>query len=254
MPGPISIPPWPRAFRPPNVRGWLERRLDEVAPRQVEAAVADAVAQGFALDTTTDYCTRCGATVDASAVTREGCPFCVGRHIAWHRLTRLTPYGEPAAEWIKAMKFGGQWRWAPWFGAQLAEAIGKPLDAQRVIVVPVPLHWWRRFRRGFDQSHLIGEALVEATGYPLVPALRRTRHARAQSLLPPSQRRRNVRRCFEARPVDLTGCEVILVDDVKTTGATLSVCARALRKRGAKTIHVAVAAVADPRGQGFETV
>jgi len=254
MPGPLHIAPRLRSLRPRNVRGWLDRRLDEVAPRQVESAVADAMARGFALDTTADYCTRCGATVDASAVTREGCPFCLGRRLAWHRLTRLTAYGDPAADWIRAMKFGRQWRWAPWFGAQLAEAIGKPLDRRRVVVVPVPLHWWRRFRRGFDQSHLMAEALAAANGWPLAPALRRTRHARAQSLLPPSQRLHNVRRCFAARPVDLTGCEVILVDDVKTTGATLSVCARALRKRGAKTIHVAVAAVADPRGQGFETI
>ncbi len=239
---------------PGNFRGWLDRRLDEVAPRQVETAVAEAMAAGFKLDTAADYCTRCGASVDASAVTREGCPFCLDQRIAWHRLTRLTSYGEPAADWIKAMKFGRQWRWAPWFGTQLAGAIGKPLDPRRIIIAPVPLHWWRRSRRGFDQSSLMAEALADASGWPLVPVLRRTRHARPQSLLPPSQRLHNVRRCFAAHPVDLSGYEVILVDDVKTTGATLGVCARLLRKRGARTIHVAVAAVADPRGQGFETI
>lgn len=236
---------------------WLAHRLDELSPRRVEAAVAAAMDAGFSIDTPDRYCARCGATVDASAVTREGCPFCVGRRLAWHRLTRLAPYAEPMDRWVKAMKFGMQWRWSRWFGHRLAEAVGEPLDPAAVVVVPVPLHWRRRCRRGFDQSHLMAEALAERTRWPLVPALVRTRHARPQSLLAPSVRLRNVRRCFSARPIDLGGREVVLVDDVKTTGATLSACARLLKRQGARSIHVAVAAVAtvaDPRRGGLATI
>lgn len=54
--------------------------------------------------------------------------------------------------------------------------------------------------------------------------------------------------------LDLEGRDVILIDDVKTTGATLSQCARLLRSHGARTIQVAVAAVGDPRGQDFTVV
>ncbi len=228
--------------------------LDEIAPRQMESAIAAAFAEGWRIDPQEDYCPRCGASIDASAVTREGCPFCHDRRLAWHRLTRLTGYAGPPAGWIKAMKFGRQWRFGPWFGRQLAEHIPAAFDEGRVIVVPVPLHWWRRAGRGYDQSRLIAEALGQARGWPVVPVLRRYRHAKPQSSLSPSERLRNVRRCFKAADVDLTGYQVVLVDDVKTTGATLSACARLLRKRHAKVIHAAVVAVADPNGQRFEVI
>ena len=228
--------------------------LDELAPRQVESAVHAAIAEGWRVDPQDDYCPRCGATVDASAVTREGCPFCHDRRLAWHRMTRLAGYTDPVAGWIKAMKFGRQWRWGPWFGRQLAGPLGPAFDDTKTIVTPVPMHWWRRTSRGYDQSRLIAAALAKARGWPLVPVLYRRRHAPPQSTLSTTQRRRNVRRCFAARSIDLSGCQVILVDDVKTTGATLSACARLLRKRHAKVIHAAVVAVADPRGRGFEVI
>ncbi len=97
-------------------------------------------------------------------------------------------------------------------------------------------------------------AMAHAHGWPCVKLLRRTRYTAPQSTLSKTQRAQNVRGSLTHEPVDLTGWEVWLVDDVKTSGATLTACCQMLRKTGAAKIHIAVAAVADPGGQRFKVV
>jgi len=201
------------------------------------------------------YCPRCGMTVHASAVTPQGCPRCRGVRLPWDRLTRLAAYKPPVSGWIIEMKFGRVWPWAPSMGRALAARVADPVDPAAVLVVPVPMHWFRRWQRGFNQAHLMAAALAEARGWRCVPVLRRTRHTPPQTHVTPSQRPANVRGSFAvADGVDLTGYEVVLVDDVTTTGSTLRPCARLLKDRGARSVQVAVAAVADPKGQDFEVV
>jgi ComF family protein len=115
---------------------------------------------------------------------------------------------------------------------------------RRALVCPVPMPWQRRLRRGYNQSALIGDAFSARCDWPVVPLLRRARYTPPQSALIASHRTRNVRRSFEVSRVDLSGWDVWLVDDVKTTGATLSACARLLKRAGADRVNVAVAAVA----------
>jgi ComF family protein len=143
------------------------------------------------------------------------------------------------------MKFAGSWTWAAWFGRLLAQqALPIAADAQHVIVCPVPLHWLRRWRRGYNQSHLLAAAFARAGGWPLTPILRRRRHAPPQTAVPASHRAANVRHCFALAPVDLSGCSVWLIDDVKTSGATAAACSRLLRRAGAQSVWLAVVAVA----------
>ena len=100
-------------------------------------------------------------------------------------------------------------------------------------VVPVTLHWRRRWRRGLNQA----ADLALGLGPPVLHALRRARNTPSQTGLPASQRRANVRRAFVARRgVSLRGLCVVLVDDVSTTGATLEACARAALEAGAREV------------------
>jgi ComF family protein len=118
-------------------------------------------------------------------------------------------------------------------------------------VVPVPLHPSRQRQRGFNQA----ADLARHLGLPLQAALRRTRATATQTALPAAQRHRNVRGAFAlAAPphnrADLEGRVVVLVDDVRTTGATLEACARVLKEEaGVREVRALTAArvVARPR-------
>lgn len=233
-----------------RVAGYLRGVLDEVMPNGVDAALE--LAADWVPDPAGRYCPRCGASAGPGSLTVHGCTFCLDQIIHWHRITRLSAYDEPMDGWIKAMKFGKQWSWATWFGQQLAEQIGSPFDEDKVVVCPVPMPWLRRWSRGFNQARLMAEALAEVRGYPCIESLTRTRHTAPQTTVAASQRPANVRGSLALRPIDLTGYEVILIDDIKTTGSTLTACTHLLKKAGARSVHAAVAAVADPKGKNFK--
>lgn len=182
----------------------------------------------------------------------DGCAFCRGTALPWDRLTRLSLYDEPMEGWLKQMKFGRQWSWAPHLGALLAERVGEPIDAGKIVVTYVPMHWRRRWRRGFNQAELMARALAKARGWPMVPLLKRPTWTHPQPAVIPSHREANVKHSFAVQHVDLTGWQVIVVDDIKTSGASVGSCCKLLRDRGARSIHVAVAAVADPKGVKFK--
>jgi len=231
-----------------QVRTTTVGALDEWAPPTSVANHAD----GWRPDEPDAYCPRCGASAGPGSVLGDGCPFCRDKPIAWQRLIRLGLYREPLDDWIRAMKFEGRWSWAAEFGRLLADRVGKPFDEARHVVVPVPMHWRRRWRRGYNQAALIARALAKARRWRMIDLLMRTRPTAPQTTVPPSSRHANVRNSFGIAAIDLTGWEVVLVDDVKTSGATLSACTRLLRKAGARSVTAAVAAVADPRAQDFE--
>ena len=109
------------------------------------------------------------------------------------------------------------------------------------LLIPVPLHFLRRCKRGFNQAEFIAKELQRHCSIPLQrDLLRRTNHTSAQSGLDRKTRQKNLRDAFRCEP--LNGLHVALVDDVLTTGATLQECSRTLKKAGARQISVWVAA------------
>jgi ComF family protein len=117
------------------------------------------------------------------------------------------------------------------------------------VAVPVPLHPWRRFQRGFNQAHDLARGL----GLPIAPALWRVRATSSQSGLTAAARRRNVRHAFRLSPLmrreavrrAINDRVVLLVDDVRTTGATLNACAVVLKEAGAREVRALTAAARD---------
>ncbi len=225
--------------------------LSDLAPTIHELALQTQQGAAWHPDESDAYCFRCGATTPSAGVTSRGCANCRDARLRWQRLVRLGPYKSPLSDWIVAMKFQRQWSWAPWLGQRLASALPPITTSENVAVCPVPMHWRRRWHRGYNQAHLIAQTIAHQRHWPLVPLLQRVRHTPPQTRIAPSQRHANVRDSFACRPHDLTGWTVWLVDDVKTTGATLNACAKLLQARGAERIFTAVAAVADPRQADF---
>ncbi len=229
---------------------WLGQLIDELIPPGTQPEGA-ADWQPDAIDA---YCPRCGASAGPGSVTPRGCAFCLNQPIPWQRLTRLGVYGQPLDDWIKQLKFHRRWRYGQWLGNQLAQAINQPRDPNKLIVCPVPMHRLRLWRRGYNQAHLIAQAVAHTHGWRFAPILKRTRHTPPQTSIAPSRRHDNVRHSFDIENIDLTGYDVILIDDVKTSGATLSACTRLLTQAGAQSVYAAVIAVADPKGQSFAAI
>jgi ComF family protein len=106
-------------------------------------------------------------------------------------------------------------------------------------LVPMPLHWWKRVQRGFNQSELLARELSRRTGVPVLRAARRRRATAAQAGLTHAQRRDNVRGAFDVpRPAAVRGLALLLIDDVLTTGSTVNACAGALKRAGAARVSV----------------
>jgi ComF family protein len=116
-------------------------------------------------------------------------------------------------------------------------------DCRFAVIVPVPLHPARQRERGFNQASLLAELLSAHTSIPSRPLLKRIRYTTTQTALDRSERMENLHNAFRLRKnADVRGLRVLLIDDVLTTGSTLSECARVLKRAGAISVHAATAA------------
>lgn len=155
-------------------------------------------------------------------------------------------YEGPLRELIHLFKYGGVQTLATPLGRFLAQAL--PRDEQFDVIVPMPLHWRKRWRRGFNQSTLLAREISRRIQVPVRRAVRRVRFTSAQAGLTNAKRRENVSGAFRARGRGpLKGMRVLLVDDVMTTGATAASCARALRMAGAGRVVLLTLARVDRR-------
>lgn len=143
---------------------------------------------------------------------------------------------------IHALKYDGQRRLAGPLGMLMNENLGRadwPVD----VVVAVPLHESRLRARGYNQAALLADCVARMHDWSFVPgALRRVRDTASQVDLNAQERRANVEAAFEADPTVFHRKRVLVIDDVLTTGATLSACADALRAAGATHIYGATVA------------
>jgi ComF family protein len=156
-------------------------------------------------------------------------------------------YGGIMRRLIVRFKFEDKHEPLPLFIKLMREA-GRELLAGGGLLVPVPLHRLRLLQRRFNQSALLAKGLSRASGVPVsVMALQRTRRTAAQVGLTQEARRANVARAFSVKPGALKwlqGQNVILIDDVITTGATANACAETLLKAGAARVDVLAIALA----------
>ncbi|MDE7219925.1 MAG: ComF family protein [Oscillospiraceae bacterium] len=153
-------------------------------------------------------------------------------------------YDGPVEMGIKALKFGKKsWR-SKVFARYIAQTAAEQLSGEFDAVTFVPVSLRRNFERGFDQARLLAEETARLWGIRAAPALRKTRHTKAQSSLSdPAQREKNVKAAYAVpRPDRVRGRRFLLIDDVCTTGSTLSAAADALLEAGAAGVVCAVLA------------
>jgi predicted amidophosphoribosyltransferase len=175
-------------------------------------------------------CERCGAPT-AWPVRR--CAECAGRRLAFARARAAVEYDGPVRRIVAAWKERGLRRLAGWAAAVVADAVPRPNAA---VLTYVPGDPDRRLLRGHHPAERLAKELTRVWELPCAPLLVRNRGSPRQRGLTQRERRRNVAGAFRAAaPVPAA---VLLVDDVYTTGATVSAAASALRRGGARTVEV----------------
>lgn len=159
----------------------------------------------------------------------------------WDRARAAVAFDEASRPLVHALKYRDDQE-SGILMARLMQRAGRSLLADAAMVVPVPLHRWRLWRRRFNQSAFLAQILAASAGKAYRPdALVRLRHTPSQVGLGHDERRKNVRRAFAVPPLEqggLAGQRVLLVDDVMTTGATAGACAEVLKSGGAARVDV----------------
>jgi ComF family protein len=147
---------------------------------------------------------------------------------------------------LRTYKFHAREELGPLLGSWLANVIaGAPWRDRVEGIVAVPTHWRRRIQRPFHAADDLAAIVAEHTALPRLPILKRTRAGPHQIGLNYEERVRNVRGAFALRRgVKLRDTRLLLIDDVKTTGATINECARVLREDGAAEVYAAVVVIA----------
>lgn len=193
------------------------------------------------------HCLRCGAPRPMDAPLCAHCP-------PWPRLLvaarSAAPHAGTARRLVHALKYERAVHAAPALGMLAAAAAVDLRLGPDVLVVPVPLHPARRRRRGFNQAHEIARGVASRLGLSLRPALlRRIRHEADSAHRSARGRMRAAKGAFRASG-EVRGREILLVDDVLTTGATIGACVRALGRRGASAVWAVTATRALPAWTG----
>ncbi|MDE1154140.1 MAG: ComF family protein [Acidobacteriaceae bacterium] len=233
--------------------------------RSGRVLICEACTAGVSAQSCGELCSRCGeamgvesARISASLGITE-CVLCRMAPPEFTRAVAFGPYEGSLREMLHLTKFSRQRETAQHLlGNRLAQAVQQlRLEASSELrVVPVPLHFERERQRGFNQAELLARAAIHALkklqrGWRLQLAenvLVRTKPTPPLYSLNPSQRRSRVRGAFAViAPERVRGCEVLLIDDIMTTGATTRECARVLRHAGATKVWVATVAKAQPQ-------
>jgi ComF family protein len=187
------------------------------------------------------FCERCGLPFEGAITTSFECANCHEMELHFARARSVIAAKGMALELIHRYKYDRALWLEPLFASLL---IGEAVPALRQegwdLLVPVPLHPTKQAEREFNQAERLARRLGRAMSIPVATKLvRRVEPTRTQTRLTRAERAKNVRRAFA--PIDGARCEgrrVVLIDDVLTTGATTSACAKVLKDRGAAEVCV----------------
>ena len=192
-----------------------------------------------------DYCGRCGRDASKFAILQGACPNCQGKEFHFDNIARSGIYREALQQIILSLKNGR---------TELDSTVGFFVNSALVgsgfyndieLFVPVPLHWSRRLARGYNQSFLLARKLKHPTANINTDLVRIRRTKLQPVMASPRARAKNVAGAFAVRHKHkFTNRKVCLVDDIKTSGATLNECAKTLKEAGASKVFALVIAVA----------
>lgn len=196
------------------------------------------------------FCQYCGESYDGVIEAQFRCPNCSSMELAYGFARASLVSSEASLELVHGLKYQKQRHLARALAFCMAEVFENDerfRNMENWCLVPIPLHWKRQWRRGFNQSEALAEELSKLVHLPVRKSLKRVRSTKSQTRLSRNQRLENLRGavCLRSGYEDLQSQSegVILVDDVFTTGATVNACAAILRKQFPRENIVVLTAV-----------
>lgn len=187
------------------------------------------------------YCHDCGLPFSFDMGEGAICASCAGNPPVFGQARSALVYDDASRGLILAFKHGDRLESVPALVPFMMRA-GGDLIAQADYLVPVPLYRWRLLRRRYNQASLLAYGIGKAAKKTVLPdSLFRTRSTPIQGHMTSGARAKNVKNAFAVREKDkarVAGKNILLIDDVYTTGATVSECAKALLKAGAAQVNV----------------
>jgi ComF family protein len=191
------------------------------------------------------FCAKCSEPFFGAITQTFNCANCEHRILHFDCAVAAYRSRGPVRKLVHEFKYGRQrhlrYPLAEWLGETLSDPRlrGRRFD----LIVPVPLHPARERERGFNQATLLAELLAAKAALPLRAVLERIRYTTTQTAYDRAERMENLHDAFRLRKNrDVRELRVLLIDDVLTTGSTLSECARVLKAAGAISVHAATAA------------
>jgi ComF family protein len=199
-----------------------------------------------AIATAASSCPRCALPVGPHANLQGGCVNCRGHSLGFDNALAMGIYEGSIRDFCLNLKHERNAWLARWMSDLLVESRRDELTRllpHDAWIVPVPLHWWRRMRRGYNQAEALAFHLSHHLDLRVCQPLRRVKATDRLAHQSALERRKAMRDIFQAhRFPGLRGKTILLVDDILTTGATTGAAARCLKQAGAKRVVVAVLA------------
>lgn len=191
------------------------------------------------------FCEKCSEPFEGAIVGPFSCANCAHRTMHFDAAVAAHRSRGVVREILHAFKYSRQ----IYLRHLVARWLRLAMDDERLrgrhfnVIVPVPLHPTRQRERGFNQASLLAELLSREISVPWRPLLERVRYTTTQTALDRAERLENLHNAFRLRKnANVRDCSVLLIDDVLTTGSTLSECARVLKRAGAYSVYAATAA------------
>lgn len=210
----------------------------------VPTPLCEDCAQRMATLRRTECCPICAGNTGPHEASWDGCGACRGLRLRISGTSRIGAYTDNTRSLVRQYKYRERQNVGPLLIDWLADSVSAaPWAARLDVVTYVPTHWRRLVQGRFHIARTLAEGLARRLELPCAGLLRRTRSGPRQVGLSYAQRMMNVRGAFSIIPGTVVeGARILVVDDVRTTGATLEECARALRRARAAEVYAAVIA------------
>jgi ComF family protein len=187
------------------------------------------------------YCSGCGAPFDTPVGVGQICAACLTNPPVFSTARAAMLYDDASKRLILGFKHGDRTHLTETLAGWMQRA-SQDYWENADILIPVPLHRWRLFKRRYNQAALLAQEIGKTTGKPVsVDGLLRLKPTPTQGHRNRKERQANVKGAFAINPraaEHIKGKAIVLIDDVLTTGATLNECSRVLLEGGAKTVQV----------------